>query len=833
LAEKHLGFYSVFCNHQAEAMADAKRLQRSSDSFIKICDLAAQMPAANGLGVLDYLVKPFQRLLKYPLLLRELIKNTPLSHPERGGLEAATAKIQAVVDEVEKNKAKSDNLKRMLALNNRISGLPRSIEPLVTPARRIVREGWVQKISNGNDQERYLALFNDMLVYCKRKAGDKLLFRDFIWLRELQVADVPDAATYQHAIELHRLDKKLTYVIYFASRIEKGEWHRDFVATRQLLTTLALSSTQYSDNNEYKDCIGVLRIYYEDEGQELFKTFAIGSQVQAADVVRQFSHKLRIADRLAETGHELRLQLMAGAEASFVPDTAAPLAMQLDAIKRGAQFPSPQHRFFVQLPFAPSAVRPAAAAHANASTATTAAAANAAPVSMATDVSHMVVDSPLAGHSARMSNNTGTIDFGLWTGGDMEALKAAIRSNTGSSMSVSEPSDRTTASSEDPEASGLGSAVDLLDAVLSGDNRTMRRVATKAKIELKIPPSESERLETTPPAGEPAVLDPIEAIVIAPPSGDALVRKLSPTVKKLPPLPAAASAAATMTTKDETKASMSGAISPRPEPVARPEPVTRPDPAPQQPEVAAATSDSAAAAASATVQPVTQKRAPPKLPTKEGVPLSEALPATTTAPVAVTKSDLSMIPPTKRAPVRASAPFTTQAKEETAPTTATTTTASNAPSEEIAPPKKRAPVRSSLGGNGSSASPATSTRSEQATTPSPSASPRGESELASSAPAKSTPVPTPRSSDAAMDGDGGVLTIGANNPPAAATTTTTAAATAAPSAKPSASPSKAESSVNKEPSTSTLRRFFNLGGGKSKKQEKQEKVEEPVSEINF
>lgn len=818
LAEKHLGFYSVFCNHQAEAMADAKRLQRSSDSFIKICDLAAQMPAANGLGVLDYLVKPFQRLLKYPLLLRELIKNTPLSHPERGGLEAATAKIQAVVDEVEKNKAKSDNLKRMLALNNRISGLPRSIEPLVTPARRIVREGWVQKISNGNDQERYLALFNDMLVYCKRKAGDKLLFRDFIWLRELQVTDVADTATYQHAIELHRLDKKLTYVIYFASRIEKGEWHRDFVATRQLLTTLALSSTQYSDNNEYKDCIGVLRIYYEDEGQELFKTFAIGSQVQAADVVRQFAHKLRIVDRLAECGHELRLQLMAGAEASFVPDTAAPLAMQLDAIKRGAQFPSPQHRFFVQLPFAPSAARPATAASGAATSANSAggaATASAAPASMATDVSHMVVDSPLAGHSARSNNATGTIDFGLWTGGDMEALQAAIRSNTGSSMSVSEPSDRTTASTDDPEASGLGSAVDLLDAVLSGDNRTMRRVATKAKIELKIPQSESERLETAPPAAEPAPVDPIESIVVAQPT---LVRKLSPTVKKLPPLPAAAAAAAAATTKDETKTSVTGAISPRPEPVARP------DPAPQQPEVAVATPDPAA--------PL--KRAPPKLPTKEGVPLSEALP-TITPPAAMTKSnssDLSMIAPTKRAPVRASAPFTTQAKEQepasganaSATATAGAAGATNVSTDEIAPPKKRAPVRSSLGGNGSSASPATSTRSEQGASPSPLASPRGEGELVSSAPAKSTPAPTPRSSDAAMDGDGGVLTLGANVPPATATTAATA-----PSAKPSTSPSKAESSVSKEQSTSTLRRFFHLGG----KSKKQEKVEEPVSEINF
>ena len=109
-------------------------------------------------------------MLKYPLLLRELIRHTPESHPDRAGLDAAVSKIQTVshasllirvsfifvvknqvVDEVNRNKQKADNLKQMLALNARISGIPRSIT-LVLPSRRLVRDGWVQKISGGNDQ---------------------------------------------------------------------------------------------------------------------------------------------------------------------------------------------------------------------------------------------------------------------------------------------------------------------------------------------------------------------------------------------------------------------------------------------------------------------------------------------------------------------------------------------------------------------------------------------------------------------------------------------------------------------------------------------------------
>jgi hypothetical protein len=170
LAEKHLSYYSVFCNHQAEAMADAKRLQRTSDSFVRICEQASAHADANGLALLDFLVKPFQRLLKYPLLLRELIKYTPVGHAARAGLEAAMAKIQTVVDEVDRQQGQGRQSQAHAgAQQPHLGPAARALEPLVTPARRLVREGWVRKISSGNDQERHLALFNDLLVYSKRK----------------------------------------------------------------------------------------------------------------------------------------------------------------------------------------------------------------------------------------------------------------------------------------------------------------------------------------------------------------------------------------------------------------------------------------------------------------------------------------------------------------------------------------------------------------------------------------------------------------------------------------------------------------------------------------
>lgn len=121
----------------------------------------------SGLGILDLLVKPFQRLLKYPLLIEQLIKYTDPSHPDFVNLDGALVILQQKVDVINNQKvppssrstsssppstsppstshpppfhfhlflyltdtqADSDNLKRLLECNSLIDGLPKGDLP--------------------------------------------------------------------------------------------------------------------------------------------------------------------------------------------------------------------------------------------------------------------------------------------------------------------------------------------------------------------------------------------------------------------------------------------------------------------------------------------------------------------------------------------------------------------------------------------------------------------------------------------------------------------------------------------------------------------------------
>jgi hypothetical protein len=54
-----------------------------------------------------------------------LLKLTPESHPDYKNITAAIDKLQAEVDKINKDKAKSDNMRKMLEISQSLEGVPR------------------------------------------------------------------------------------------------------------------------------------------------------------------------------------------------------------------------------------------------------------------------------------------------------------------------------------------------------------------------------------------------------------------------------------------------------------------------------------------------------------------------------------------------------------------------------------------------------------------------------------------------------------------------------------------------------------------------------------
>lgn len=71
--------------------------------------------SGQGFHLIDLLNVPMQRVLKYPLLLEELIKSTPGSHKDRRKLINAKAAVDNLAEVIKKTKSDHDTLMGMIA----------------------------------------------------------------------------------------------------------------------------------------------------------------------------------------------------------------------------------------------------------------------------------------------------------------------------------------------------------------------------------------------------------------------------------------------------------------------------------------------------------------------------------------------------------------------------------------------------------------------------------------------------------------------------------------------------------------------------------------------
>jgi hypothetical protein len=125
--DDRLQYYSVYCNHQEEARAAIEQLIQTNPQLKAFLDSTRE--AAKGLSFIDFFVKPFQRLLKYPLLLKEVLKHTAPDHADYENLKRAYGTLQSVVDKINYTRAHAENMRRLVAISESISGLKEFADP--------------------------------------------------------------------------------------------------------------------------------------------------------------------------------------------------------------------------------------------------------------------------------------------------------------------------------------------------------------------------------------------------------------------------------------------------------------------------------------------------------------------------------------------------------------------------------------------------------------------------------------------------------------------------------------------------------------------------------
>ncbi|XP_013885284.1 phosphatidylinositol 3,4,5-trisphosphate-dependent Rac exchanger 1 protein [Austrofundulus limnaeus] len=254
--------YGEYCSNHEKALRLLIELNKIPDirTFLLSCMLLGGKKSTD-IPLEGYLLTPIQRICKYPLLLKELLKRTPKKHADYPAVEEALQAMKAVCSNINETKRQMEKLEALEQLQSHIEGWEGT--NLTDICTELLLHGNLLKISAGNIQERVFFLFDNLLVYCKRKSrvsgkksskrtksinGPLYVFRGRINTEVMEVENVEDGTADYHSNnytvtngwKIHNTAKNKWFVCMAKNAEDKQKWLDAILREREQRESLKL-----------------------------------------------------------------------------------------------------------------------------------------------------------------------------------------------------------------------------------------------------------------------------------------------------------------------------------------------------------------------------------------------------------------------------------------------------------------------------------------------------------------------------------------------------------------------------------------------------------------
>ncbi|KAH3763180.1 Guanine exchange factor for Rac 30 [Pelomyxa schiedti] len=178
------------------------------------------------LPLVHTLIIPIQRIPRYCLLLTDLLRKTPATHPDYANLKSALEAMKATGDYLNEKKRMAEMLCKIYQIQIALRG--KNKPTIVEPHRYWIREGYVKLVKKHSAKPAILHLCNDLILLSKLKGKAKFTFVASIKLDSLVLnPQVTDAPKNLPAELLLRLTDKVTlssHVTLAADPAAKQTW---------------------------------------------------------------------------------------------------------------------------------------------------------------------------------------------------------------------------------------------------------------------------------------------------------------------------------------------------------------------------------------------------------------------------------------------------------------------------------------------------------------------------------------------------------------------------------------------------------------------------------
>ncbi|KAF1570447.1 UNVERIFIED_CONTAM: Proto-oncogene vav, partial [Eudyptes robustus] len=219
--------YGRYCSQVEAATRRLDQLATNTDLRMKLQECSQR--ANNGrFSLRDLLMVPMQRVLKYHLLLQELVKLTP-EPAERERLRVALDAMKDLAQCVNEVKRDNETLKQLTSVQLCLHNMPQSLAQFGRP--KIDGELKVSSTERRSKVDRYGFLLDKALIICKRR-GDSYEAKDVVDLQSHQLRDgglgPRDGKKWTHTFLLIDTAGLQGYELFFKTRELKKKWLEQF-----------------------------------------------------------------------------------------------------------------------------------------------------------------------------------------------------------------------------------------------------------------------------------------------------------------------------------------------------------------------------------------------------------------------------------------------------------------------------------------------------------------------------------------------------------------------------------------------------------------------------
>ncbi|XP_051982062.1 proto-oncogene vav-like isoform X3 [Xyrauchen texanus] len=227
--KERLLLYGRYCSQVEAATKHLDKITGSREDVKMKLEECSKRANSGRFTLRDLLMVPMQRVLKYHLLLQELVKHT-VDQQAKDNLRMALDAMRDLAQCVNEVKRDNEIIRQITTFQICIENMTQSLALFGRP--KIDGEFKICSPEKKSKQDRYGFLFDKALFVCKKRSGESMELKELIELQHYQLRDEPsgekDNKKWTHSFLLMDLYGQGGYDLYFKTRELKKKWLEQF-----------------------------------------------------------------------------------------------------------------------------------------------------------------------------------------------------------------------------------------------------------------------------------------------------------------------------------------------------------------------------------------------------------------------------------------------------------------------------------------------------------------------------------------------------------------------------------------------------------------------------